>query len=114
MRLIDYFDASAQSHPAKTAFIQPDGSRLTYAEAAQETRKIASALHRLCLERPRGPTFLMASALFEIRYCNVGPSSHLTLRWREMDSNFQYASTVTLVCAPTSSSIIGSPSMFPF
>ena len=27
-----------------------------------------------------------------------------------MDSNFQYASTVTLVCAPTSSSIIWSPS----
>jgi hypothetical protein len=37
----------------------------------------------------------------------------LTPRWRETDSNFQYASTVTLVCAPTSSSIIGSPSMFP-
>jgi acyl-CoA synthetase (AMP-forming)/AMP-acid ligase II len=45
VRLIDYFDASAQRHPAKTAFVQPDGTRLTYAEVAQQSRSIASALH---------------------------------------------------------------------
>ena len=45
MRLIDYFDASAQRYPSKTAFIQPDGARLTYAEVEQQSRTIASALH---------------------------------------------------------------------
>lgn len=45
MRLIDYFDASAQRYPAKTAFIQPDGTRPTYAEVEQQSLKIASALH---------------------------------------------------------------------
>jgi hypothetical protein len=43
-----------------------------------------------------------------------GLKVRMTPHWREMDSNFQYASTVTLVCAATSSSIIGSPPMFPF
>jgi acyl-CoA synthetase (AMP-forming)/AMP-acid ligase II len=45
VRLIDYFDASAQRYPSKTAFIQPDGARLTYAEVEQQSRSIASALH---------------------------------------------------------------------
>jgi acyl-CoA synthetase (AMP-forming)/AMP-acid ligase II len=45
VRLIDYFDGSAQSYPAKTAFIQPDGARLTYAEVEQQSRTIAAALH---------------------------------------------------------------------
>ena len=45
MRLIDYFDASAQRYPSKRAFIQPDGARLTYAEVEQQSRTIASALH---------------------------------------------------------------------
>lgn len=43
------FDTSAQTYPAKTAFVQPDGSRQTYAEAAQQTQKIASALHASAL-----------------------------------------------------------------
>src|SRR5262249_58497652 len=29
-----------------------------------------------------------------------GRGSHLTLRWREMDSNFQYAGAVNLVVGP--------------
>lgn len=45
MRLIDYFDASAARYPSKTAFIQPDGTGLTYAEVEQQSRSIASALH---------------------------------------------------------------------
>jgi hypothetical protein len=45
VRLIDYFDASAQACPSKTAFVQPDGARLTYAEVEQQSRNIASALH---------------------------------------------------------------------
>ena len=45
VRLIDYFDASAQRYPSKTAFIQPDGARLTYAAVEQQSRRIASALH---------------------------------------------------------------------
>jgi acyl-CoA synthetase (AMP-forming)/AMP-acid ligase II len=45
VRLIDYFDASAQRYLSKTAFIQPDGARLTYAEVEQQSRSIASALH---------------------------------------------------------------------
>jgi acyl-CoA synthetase (AMP-forming)/AMP-acid ligase II len=42
--LIDYFDNSAASHPSKIAFVQPDGSSLTYAEAQQQSERIASAL----------------------------------------------------------------------
>lgn len=45
VRLIDYFDASAQCYPAKTAFIQPDGTCLTYAEVEQQSRTVAAALH---------------------------------------------------------------------
>jgi acyl-CoA synthetase (AMP-forming)/AMP-acid ligase II len=45
VRLIDYFDASAQAYPSKTAFVRPDGARLTYAEVEQQSRNIASALH---------------------------------------------------------------------
>jgi acyl-CoA synthetase (AMP-forming)/AMP-acid ligase II len=45
VRLIDYFDASAQSYPSKTAFVQPDGARLTYAEVQQQSRVITAALH---------------------------------------------------------------------
>ena len=45
MRLIDYFDTSAQRYPAKTAFIQPDGTCLTYAEVEQQSRVIAAVLH---------------------------------------------------------------------
>src|SRR5271168_487209 len=37
VRLIDYFDASAERYPSKTAFIQPDGARLTYAEVEQQS-----------------------------------------------------------------------------
>jgi fatty-acyl-CoA synthase len=49
VRLIDYFDASAQSYPSKTAFIQPDGACLTCAEVEQQSRSIASALHASAL-----------------------------------------------------------------
>ena len=49
MRLIDYFDASAQRYPSKTAFIQPDGAHLTYAEVEQQSRRIAAALHASAL-----------------------------------------------------------------
>jgi acyl-CoA synthetase (AMP-forming)/AMP-acid ligase II len=45
VRLIDYFDTSAQGYPSKTAFVQPDGARLTYAEVEQQSRSIAAALH---------------------------------------------------------------------
>lgn len=45
MRLIDYFDMGAASDPAKTAFVQPDGTCLTYAEVEQQSRRIAAALH---------------------------------------------------------------------
>jgi acyl-CoA synthetase (AMP-forming)/AMP-acid ligase II len=43
--LIEYFDASAQSYPSKTAFIQPDGAHLTYAEVERQSRSIGFALH---------------------------------------------------------------------
>jgi acyl-CoA synthetase (AMP-forming)/AMP-acid ligase II len=43
--LIDYFDASAQRYPSKTAFVQPDGTCLTYMEVEQQSRMIAAALH---------------------------------------------------------------------
>lgn len=45
MRLIDYFDNSAATRPSKIAFVQPDGSSLTYAQAHEQSRRIASALH---------------------------------------------------------------------
>ena len=45
MRLIDYFDKSVASHPSKVAFIQPDGSSLTYAQAHLQSQRIAAALH---------------------------------------------------------------------
>ena len=44
MRLIDYFDKSAASHPLKIAFVQPDGSSLTYAQAHRRSERIASAI----------------------------------------------------------------------
>jgi len=44
MRIIDFFDQGAAYYPGNIAFI--DGQeRLTYAEAARESRRIASALH---------------------------------------------------------------------
>jgi acyl-CoA synthetase (AMP-forming)/AMP-acid ligase II len=45
VRLIDYFDASAARHPSKVAFVQPDGSALSYADAQQLSKNIAAALH---------------------------------------------------------------------
>lgn len=42
--LIDYFDASARGHPSKTAFVQPDGACLTYAEV-EHSLECAAALH---------------------------------------------------------------------
>ena len=64
MRLIDYFDTSAQRYPAKTAFVQPDGSRLTYAEAAEllgmPEGTVMSRLHRA---RKRIRTRLAAAGL---------------------------------------------------
>jgi acyl-CoA synthetase (AMP-forming)/AMP-acid ligase II len=42
--LIDYFDNSAATHPSKIAFVQPDGSSLTYALAHEQSVRIASAL----------------------------------------------------------------------
>ena len=44
MRLIDYFDASANRFPDRTAFIQPDGTRLTYRDAQLQSRCIAHDL----------------------------------------------------------------------
>jgi acyl-CoA synthetase (AMP-forming)/AMP-acid ligase II len=44
VRLIDYFDNSAASHPSKVAFVQPDGSSLTYGDARRQSDRIASAL----------------------------------------------------------------------
>jgi acyl-CoA synthetase (AMP-forming)/AMP-acid ligase II len=46
VRLIDYFDNSAARHPSKIAFVQPDGSSLSYAQTQQQSRDIASALDR--------------------------------------------------------------------
>jgi acyl-CoA synthetase (AMP-forming)/AMP-acid ligase II len=43
--LIDYFDNSAARCPSKIAFIQPNGSSLTYAHAHEQSQRIASALH---------------------------------------------------------------------
>lgn len=47
MRLIDYFDTSAERSASKIAFIQKDGTHLTYAQVQQQSRDIASALHAL-------------------------------------------------------------------
>jgi acyl-CoA synthetase (AMP-forming)/AMP-acid ligase II len=43
--LIDYFDDSAARRPSKIAFVQPDGSSLTYKQALEQSQRIASALH---------------------------------------------------------------------
>src|SRR6516165_996611 len=48
------------------------------------------------------------------RYCDAGgdarePESSLTLRWRGLDSNFQYASAMNLVVAPASLGRVGAP-----
>ncbi|WMT73472.1 AMP-binding protein [Bradyrhizobium sp. Ash2021] len=51
MRLIDYFDNSATSHPSKVAFVQPDGSSLTYAQAQQQSLRIASAIEGAGISR---------------------------------------------------------------
>jgi len=42
--LIDYFDSSAVLHPSRIAFVQPDGSSLTYAQAQQQSGRISAAL----------------------------------------------------------------------
>ena len=53
VRLIDYFDESAQRYPSRTAFVQPDGARLTYTEVEQQSRRIAAALHASGLAEAR-------------------------------------------------------------
>lgn len=44
MRLIDFFDASAAGSPDKTAFVQPDNERISYAEAKAQSDQIAAAI----------------------------------------------------------------------
>jgi acyl-CoA synthetase (AMP-forming)/AMP-acid ligase II len=44
MRIIDFFDQGVRIYPNNLAFVEP-GSELTYAEAAAETHKIASAIN---------------------------------------------------------------------
>jgi acyl-CoA synthetase (AMP-forming)/AMP-acid ligase II len=46
VQLIDYFDGSAHRFPSRTAFVQPDGTRISYTEAQRQSRLIAGALHR--------------------------------------------------------------------
>ena len=46
MQLIDYFDGSAQRFPLRTAFTQPDGTQISYAETQRESHRIAGALRR--------------------------------------------------------------------
>ena len=44
MQLISHFERSARLYPARTAFIQPDGSEISYAEALERIEAIAAFL----------------------------------------------------------------------
>ena len=50
MQLIAHFDRAAAIHPRRTAFVQPDGEAISYADAAIRVDAIAVALHAARLE----------------------------------------------------------------
>jgi len=45
MRAIDYFDKGAEAHPDRTAILDHDGTRYSYAETRVLTERIARAMH---------------------------------------------------------------------
>jgi hypothetical protein len=87
--------------------VKQSGHAIHYVAAARPVSSgVSTRLDRLqCRQRCLPPEALDASEPGLPKQLDV----HLTHRWRGLDSNFQYASAVTLVVAPACLGRIGAP-----